>query len=460
MELPKTRPVVMAIKEWRCLVCNYIHQGDEPPDICPICAVGPELFELISPVEIPATAPATDGSSVRIAVVGMGVAGMTAVEYARKTNAKAEITAITREPGLPFYRINLTRLLANEVKESELIMQKQAWFDEHKISLHYGEVKEIERAQRRLLLQDGTSITYDKLILCNGAHPFVPPVLGAIRDRVFTFRTLEDTHRITAAAKHGKRCVCIGGGLLGLETAGALRKQGLEVTVLEGFGWLLPRQLSEAAGLRLLRHVEGLGIKVMTSVQVDKILGDEAVAALQLKDGTEIPADLVVISAGIRANSYLARQCGLNVGNGILVNDQMLTSDPQIFAAGDVCEHRNLMYGNWPAAYAQGVVAGINAAGGDVEFKAMAPSNRLKVLDIDLFSAGIVNPPDDSYVALDKQTEDQYTRLVCRNGKLIGAILMGNTESANALTEAIESQTDISESPNLLDNFPIISKVI
>ena len=450
METPTTAPASQATSRWRCTICDYVHEGAEPPDVCPVCGAGQEHFEAL--LEEQPKVSASDVGS--IVIVGAGIAGLTAAEKARATSASARITIISKETGLPYYRLNLTRLLAGEVDESQLIMQRETWFEKHGIELVEAEVTAIDTGTSRLSLDNGENVVYDALILANGSHAFVPPFSGVRRAGIHVFRTLDDSRRILAGANPGSDCVCIGGGLLGLETAGALRKKGLNVSVVEGFGWLLPRQLPEVAGKMLARYIEALGIAVYTDTSVKELAGDESVRGVVLKDGRELSADLVVISTGVRSNSHLARRSELKVGNGVVVNDRMQTTQPRIYAAGDVAEHRGACPGIWPVAYAQGVVAGINAAGGDAEYRPIPPSNRLKVMDVDVFSIGVFTTNDASYQVYDEQEEASFKRFVVRDGHLVGAVLYGETSVAGLVKEAIEHGTQIRELSGLLDQLP------
>ena len=328
-------------------------------------------------------------------------------------------------------------------------LQPKAWFEEQRIDFLVAEVTGVDRENRRLLLRDGGVLEYDRLVLTNGAHPFIPPIPGTTREGIHVLRTRQDANAILARLHFVKQAVCIGGGLLGLETAGALARQGLEVTVVEGFDWLLPRQLTPPAGRLLQQRLEAQGIAVCSGVQVMELTGDESVRGVLLSDGRELPADLVVIAAGVRPNSHIARQCGLKVHNGVVVDDRMTTSDPAILAAGDVAEHLGKLYGVWPAGYAQGVVAGANAVGGEAEFNGLAPSTRIKVLDVELFSIGQIQPEDASTRIYEERAEGAYRALFCRDGQLVGAVLYGDTGSAGLLREAVESRRQISDFPEL-----------
>jgi nitrite reductase (NADH) large subunit len=340
---PPARPE--SANRWRCSICDEVLEGDAPPDRCPVCGADASQFVAYEPEE----APTSSGRGhERIVIVGGGIAALSAAESARPSASDAAITLVHNEPDPPYNRLNLTRLLAGEVSEDQLPLRDTSWYTQHRIDLVAGDVAGIDRQARAVELRDGTVLGYDRLILANGAHPFVPPIPGAERDEVLSLRTKAHAAQMLARVRSGTRCICIGGGLLGLETAGALARRGAEVTVLEGFEWLLPRQLSERGGQLLRTHIEALGVTVRCGVNVGEILGDEKVRGVSLKDGPQFPADLVVLATGVRPNSHLARQCGLVVQRGVVVDDRMCTSAPEIYAAGDVCEHRGVVYGLWP----------------------------------------------------------------------------------------------------------------
>jgi len=483
------------VSRWKCEVCGYIHEGDFPPDSCPVCGADKEAFTPFEAVVqkpqkvsswkcsvcgyeqgekpqkcavcgagkdlfIPSEKEAKETSSDTkrdLVIIGAGIAGFTAAEQARQSSQNASITLISKEQNLPYYRLNLTRYLAGDIEEKDLLLQSQTWYDENNIKLVFDEAKSIDPESKKVNLESGKSISYDRLILANGSHPFIPPIEGNNIEGVFELRTIEDAKKIIEYSKGKKSCICIGGGLLGLETSGALNKRGLNVTVLEGFGWLLPRQLPKTAGLKLKDYVVSTGVNVESMVKTTQVTGDDSVKGVKLEDGRTLSADMIIISTGIRANSYLARKSGLKVGNGVLVDDSMSTSDSNIYAAGDVAEHAGIMYGIWPASYAQGMVAGINAAGGNAEFPGMAHSTRLKVLDVDVFSIGKISFDDASYKICEKDMGDSYHYFACRDGNIIGAVLYGDTEMAQIVKDAVEKKIQIADLPELLKKVPELS---
>ncbi len=421
---------------FRCTVCGYLHEGAEPPSVCPICGVGPELFEATDGA---APTPGIERDGARVVVLGAGAAGCQAAEQARATAADARIVLVNGEPGLPYVRTDLTRLLAGEVGRAQLGLCDDAWYRDQGVEALHGRARKIDRQAQELQLADGQRLGWDRLVLATGAHAFVPPITGVTRGGVQALRSLDDAQRLLAEARAGLRCVVVGGGLLGLENAGALARRGVLVTVVEGQPWLLPRQLTEPAGRLLESHLRALGIELRTAARVDAILGDEDVFAVRLAGGEEIAADRVVLSAGVRPNLELARQAGLAVGRGVRVDARMATSDERIFAAGDVAEFREQLYGIWPLALEQGRVAGICAAGGSASFESPPPATALKVLDLAVASIGEPHAEGVGVVAFEHSTGASYLRLVSRGGRLVGACLLGDIAPLGAIRRAMEA---------------------
>ncbi len=473
---------------WVCSVCGYVHRGVQPPPVCPVCGATSDLFEVHKPIAatvplaVPsqwrclnceyiraATAPETcpvcgataDRFEVytagtvptpsgdhkhRVIVVGAGVAGVSAAEAFRQTSPESDILLISKEKEPPYYRLNLTRYLAGEIPAGQLTLKPDSWFGENRIDFLSGvELGGMDLIAKEIYLRDGSRHPFDRLVLSAGSHPFVPPVPGANRENVMVLRTRPDAERLLAAAVGGARVVCMGGGLLGLETAGALARRGARVTLLEGHGWLLPRQLNEWAGRVLESRLSGAGITLRKQAKVRELVGDEQVRGVLLEDGTILPADVVVIATGVRPNSYLARQAGLHVNQGIIVDDFLRSSHPDVYAAGDICEHRGVCYGTWGPAQFQGTIAGINAAGGMAEFDGIPRSNMLKVLGIDMFSIGRVLPDDASYSVIEAEVDGNYFGFMFRDSHLVGAILLGDTRLSPVVKSGIEQRRDCSD---------------
>jgi nitrite reductase (NADH) large subunit len=427
---------------WVCAICGYVHYGPTPPDTCPVCDADASNFEL-QPAEEPAAADVKPGPSggVKVVVLGAGIAGISAAEEVRKASPEAEIMVLTRENSLPYYRLNLTRYLAGELAPGQLALHPESWYAGNRITLRAGvEVAEIDPEMRSLTLAGGEKITYQRLVLASGANPFVPPVAGRELGGVYTLRTRFDADGILQNSR-GLDVVCIGGGLLGLETAGALARHGARVTVLETNAWLMPRQLNRKAAGVFQGFFEKLGIGVRCGAKVKELRGQGIVDAVMLEDGSALPAGMVIFSAGVRPDIALAAQAGLKVNQGIVVDDAMRTSDPDIFAAGDVAEHAGTLYGTWAPAMAQGIIAGASAAGRAETFHPLPRSSILKVLGIDLFSAGRVAEMAGD-ILVDEAGADSYSAFIFENNTLAGAILLGDTSASSAVKKAMEDKAD------------------
>jgi nitrite reductase (NADH) large subunit len=428
-------------KAWVCSVCGYVHYGPEPPAECPVCGADASQFEP-ELVQSPVSAAAPSGqTSLKIVIAGAGIAGISAAEAARQAAPDAEIWLLSNEVDLPYYRLNLTRYLAGEIGPDQLDLHPESWYAANQIRLLCGaELSAIDLEGKQIRLDDGSTLPFDRLVLATGARPFLPPVPGAQLGGVTALRTRRDAEAILDACR-GKPTICIGGGLLGLETAGALARRGIQVTVLENQAWLMPRQLNPQAARIFQAHVEKLGITIHANVKIKELCGNGKVEAVLLENSRRLPAGFVIFSAGVRANAALAAQAGLAVKQGILVDDAMRTSHPKVFAAGDAVEHAGALYGTWAPAQLQGAVAGNAAAGGSALFHALPRAHTLKVLGIDLFSTGKIAPAGDD-VLVEAEGESRYAGFLFEGTVLAGAILLGDASAAGAVKKAVENRLD------------------
>lgn len=376
-------------------------------------------------------------------IVGNGVAGTTAAENIRQNDATGEITIITDED-LPFYyRVRLPDYLGGIVEESQLIAKKNAWYDEKEILLKLNSrVNEAEPGAKHVMAADGETLSYDKLLLANGSHPFIPPIKGSDMQGVFAIHTVHDVRQIAQAVEKINNVVLIGGGLLGLEAANALHKLGKNITVVEFFPRLLPRQLDTEGAARLQHIFENMNFTFRLGTTTRKITGDDRVEQVILENGDILPTEMVIISAGVRPNLELAKMLGLNTDKGILVDEFMQTSQTDIFAAGDVIEFEGRTYGIWPAAMEQGKVAGINISGGKAAYAGTTLSNILKVAGIDLASAGEIDE-ENRFESKIVTSADIYKKVVIDNGRVIGCIMLGDRKNFNRINKAISSGEDI-----------------
>lgn len=430
-------------ERWRCLTCEYVAEGDAPPAFCPVCGVSDEHFEALETQ--PQTLTAGD-EDLDVVIVGAGIAGFSAAEAVRNASSKARITLLSRESDLPYYRLNLTRYLAGEINSDELAIRPAGWYEDNNINLLLNaDLQKIDAADKSLILADAQQLSYDKLVLTMGSHPFIPPFPGSARENVTALRTRRDADFILEQVRAGMPCTVIGGGLLGIEAAAALTRHKADVTLIEGHPWLMPQQLNQAAGDVLAREVEGLGIKLCLGARIKHLEGDEKVRGVSLESGRTIAAELVIVTAGVRSNSYLARMAELETNNGIVVNNELKTSAPDIYAAGDVSEHRGVLYGTWGPSQFQGAIAGMNVVGGNNEFAGIPRSNSIKVLGSDMFSIGKIRVEDGSYAEVEVTAGDNYAYFLFRDSCMVGSILLGDTSLSAPVKKLIEKKVQCSE---------------
>ncbi len=376
---------------------------------------------------------------MRFVIVGGGVAGITAA--LELGNRRLGTVAVYSDETYPYYyRPQLAEFLAGGVTLERLLRRDLAWYKGRGIDVHLGRsVTRVEPDARTITLVDGTRVEYDKLLLATGSVPFVPPLKGADKSGVFTWRTLADTLELEQAASFCGKTIVLGGGLLGLEAARGLLRFCGDVTVLEFFPRLLPRQL-DVEGATVLQHfVESLGIRVVVGAQAEEVLGDQVVTGLRLKDGREFPAGLVLVAAGVRSQARLAQEAGLTVDRGIVVDEYMATSAPDIYAAGDAAIFKGYSWAIAPIAQAQGRIAALNMAGEVTAYDVVVPSTTLKVVGIDVSSVGIVNPETADHIeirALEAEA-NSYKKIVLHGGRIVGSIVINNKVLAKNLENRI-----------------------
>ncbi|HET9073862.1 MAG TPA: molybdopterin-dependent oxidoreductase [Solirubrobacteraceae bacterium] len=392
----------------------------------------------------------------RLVIVGGGMAAMATVESVLEHGAGQayEITLLSREPELPYNRILLSKLLAGTAQEAELTLRDPDWLARHGVVLRSGcEVTALDLARRRVELSDGEELAWDRLVLATGSRALLPALAGVELPGVHAFRSLADARGILAAAAGARRAVVIGGGLLGLEAARGLRSRGLQVSVVHLAGRLMERQLDAAGATLLQRAIEALGVEVLLDAQAEAITGTDTVAGVRLSDGRERGAELVVIAAGVAPEVDLARTAGLEVGRGIVVDDELRTSSPGVYAVGECSQHRGVVYGLWAPLLEQAKVAGASLARAPAAFRGAVPATTLKVAGIDLFCGGRADAEagDEEVVALDTR-RGRYRRLLLREDRLVGTILLGDLRDARTLREHLGGAARLPET--LLEPMP------
>ncbi len=375
---------------------------------------------------------------LKLVMVGNGMAGVRTLEELLKIAPDLyDITVFGAEPHPNYNRILLSPVLAGEQTLDEIVLNDWAWYQEHGITLHAGKtVTEVDRVRRIVRASDGQGgvieAPYDRLIMATGSNPFMLPIPGKDLQGVLAYRDIADTQAMIDAATQYQHAVVIGGGLLGLEAANGLMKRGMAVSVVHVAPWLMERQLDDVAGKLLQQSLEQRGMRFLIGAQTQELVGNAAgrVKAIRFKDGTELPADLVVMAVGIRPNTALAESMNLHVNKGIVVSDTLQTvTDPRIYAVGECAAHRGIAYGLVAPLFEQGKVLATHLAEfGIGRYIGSLTSTKLKVTGIDLFSAGnFMGGEHTEEIVMSDPSGGVYKKLVIQGDKLVGACLYGDT---------------------------------
>jgi nitrite reductase (NADH) large subunit len=384
----------------------------------------------------------------RYVVVGNGIAGVTAAQAIARADAGADLYVYAAEPHPYYRRPQLPAYIAGEATEKDITYRPPEWYEREGIHVHLDSpVAELDASAHRVRLSDGSAVAYERLLLATGGWAWTPPMEGAEQRGVFTLRTLDDARAIRSCAGTVEHAVVVGGGLLGLETARALRASGVEVTVVEIADHLLPRQLDREGAAVLQGILEGMAIRVVTGAVAKTVLGDGTAAGLVLEGGQELPAGLVFCSAGWRPEVTLARQAGLEVERGVVVDKHLRTSAEDVYAAGDVAQAAGRLYGIVPAAIEQARVAAANmVAPGSVAYTGTLPFTTLKVVGAELTSVGNCTSEDEGLLQLRHVdlASRHYRKLVVQDGRLVGAILLNDRERTLPVRRLIEQEADVS----------------
>ncbi len=393
---------------------------------------------------------------MKLVMIGNGMAGVRTLEELLKIAPDLyDITVFGAEPHPNYNRILLSPVLAGEQTLDEIVLNPLSWYEEKGITLHLGKkVTHVDRTRRIVRAEDGTEASYDRLLLATGSNPFILPVPGKDLDGVIAYRDIADTNAMIEAATKYQHAVVIGGGLLGLEAANGLMLRGMQVTVVHLMPWLMERQLDDVAGKLLQKSLEDRGLRFLIGAQTQALIGgkDGRVMAVQFKDGQEIPADLVVMAAGIRPNTELALKIGIHCGpdnrGGIVVTDTMQTvTDPRIYSVGECAAHRGIAYGLVAPLFEQGKVCATHLAQfGIGRYAGSQTSTKLKVTGIDLFSAGNFTGGDDcEEIVLSDPFGGVYKKLVLKDDKLIGACLYGDTADGAWYFDLVREGKDVAQ---------------
>ena len=383
---------------------------------------------------------------MKAVIVGNGLAGTMAAKSLRELDVSVAIEIIAEER-YPYYpRPNLIEFVAGTLPYEKLFAFPANWNERQDIAVRIeSPVVRIDPSSGTLATRDGRTSTFDRLLLANGSSAVVPPVRGTDKKGVFVLRTLDDALSILEALKTRKRVAVLGGGLLGLEIARALKARGAEVTVNEFFDRLLPRQLDASGAALLKTQLERMGIAVRLGASAEEITGAGEVSGLRFQDGSSAEADMVLFAAGVRPNAALAKDAGIETDRGVVVDDSLRTSHPAVFAAGDVAQHKGRVYGIIPASFEQARAAASNMLGMDKTYEGTVPSNTLKVVGLFVTSVGLVNPEGPGYEMISKEdaVAGTYKKLVLKEGVLEGAVWMGTKKGAAEIARLTASRKNV-----------------
>ncbi|MEO5657266.1 MAG: FAD-dependent oxidoreductase, partial [Nitrospiria bacterium] len=391
---------------------------------------------------------------VNLVVVGNGMAGVAAVAEIVARPSPPHVTVFGDEPYVNYNRILLSDVLAVTKSVSDTILNPREWYARHGIDLHTGcRIAALDLARREVVTGAGERHGYDRLLLATGSRPFLPPMIGSDKRGVFTFRNLDDTEGMIRWAAAHTHAVVVGGGLLGLEAARGLTNRGMVVTVVHLMDHLMEQQVDAGAGALLRRRIERMGIGVRLGCTVDELIGGETVEAVRLSTGEILPAELVLVTAGIRPNVQLARDAGMAVNRGIVVDDRLATSVDAVYAVGECVEHRGRTYGLVAPLMEQAkVVADAIAGDGQLRYEGSVTQATLKVAGVELTSMGQVSAQSDADEELVSSDSGSgvYKKVVIREGRVVGAILLGDASAGRTIQELWTTGRDVADARSTL----------
>lgn len=427
----------------KCLVCGEIF--DSSLEVCPVCGVGKENFV---PVEAEDTGYRRDTQNL-YAIIGGGAAGLNAAKAIRERDKTGSIYMLSNEAYPAYNRPMLTKSLVAGLDAEQIAVQEASWYEENNVCLLLGKnVVSIDTEKKEIHTDDGAKFKYTKLIYALGSECFIPPIQGADQPEVIAIRRLSDTQKVTELLPQTKEAVVIGGGVLGLEAAWELKKARCKVTVLELAPRLMGRQLDEGAGEMIKAVSEAQGITIHTGVQIEAIEGDGHVTGVRLGDGRVFPAQLVIVSCGVRANVAVAKAAGIETDRAVVVNSRMETSAADVYACGDCAQYQGINYAIWPQAVEEGKTAGANAAGETLEYTGVPAALTFHGMNTALFAIGDNGSnPDLVYrtVEFKDMARKQYEKYYFRNNRLCGAILIGDVSRMGEMTESVEKRASFGE---------------
>ena len=426
----------------KCQVCGEIF--DSELDCCPVCGVGSEFF---IPYEEQATTFRKNTDEVMV-ILGNGVAGISAAQAIRERNQTCSIYMISNEREHSYNRPMLTKSLSTLLNADEIAIHEKSWYMENNIiNILDTEVTALDVDQQIVTLSDGNLIQYDKCIYALGAECFIPPFPGGNKPQVIAIRHFSDVKKIRELIPQVKNTVVIGGGVLGLEAAWEMSKSS-RVAVIEVADKLMGRQLDDEAGKLMGEIIKGQGIEFRINAKITEITGEDKVTGVKLENEEFFPADLVIVSCGVRANTSLAKAAGISIERAVLVNERMETNRKNVYACGDCAEYQGMNYAIWPEALEMGKIAGANAAGEAVAYEPVPAALTFEGMNTSLFAAGDNGKnPNKVYETIEHKDEEKnrYEKYYFHQDSLVGVILIGDTSKMVSLTEDLNSGLGYSE---------------
>jgi len=386
-------------------------------------------------------------------IIGNGVAAVGAIEAIRSVDRENPITLISAEPHRVYGRPLISSLLSGKIREKDVYYRPEDFYESNKVNALLGKtVAEIRTGTRQVVLESGEVIAFDKLLIATGGVPFIPPIEGRHGPDVYVFTTLDDARKLDSLIDKVKEIVVLGGGLIGLKAAESLHDRGVKITVVELADRILSAAFDSEAGGIIAGRLAEVGINLLLNNTVKEIVRTKKrVKKVVLNDGSSIPCDAVVIAIGVVPNKVLAEKAGIKVNRGIVTDSSMETDVPGIFAAGDVAEANDMLLGErrvtpiWPNAYIQGRHAGLAMAGASKTYAGSIPMNSIEFYGIPTVSIGISNPPAQGFEVLARLEPENnfYRKIVLKEGKLVGAVLVGRIERSGILSGLIKNRINV-----------------
>ncbi|MBL4930991.1 NAD(P)/FAD-dependent oxidoreductase [Clostridium paridis] len=381
----------------------------------------------------------------KIVIVGCGAASVSAIKAIRSIDSNNEIHVYSDEAYFPYYRPKISKKLLDNLNEDEILIQKKDWYENNNVELHLNsKVIKLSPENDEIILNNENTVSYSKLLLATGADNIIPKVRGIHKLGVFTLRNLNNAYKIIDFIKKSDSILLIGGGIQNLEMSTALSNFGKKVTILELAPRLMPRQLDIFASEKLKRTLENNGVNVMLSTEIDEILGEDRVKGYVTKSGIKAYCDMVIYSIGILPNIDIIQNTNIKINKGIIVNEKMQTSFGNIYAAGDICEYNNRIYGLWDISTKQGKVAGLNICNENTVFQLPIPITSLDTFNMSLYSIGDVEEKSDSLILVETDaSKNRYYKVLLQNNHITGAIIIGDLKTFLTIKKFIENDIEV-----------------